>query len=146
MKKQTLIAAALLTASFGFAQKKELKTAEKALKDNNYAEAKAALSQAGSMMGSMDDKLKSKYHLLSAQAFYANGNGSDADVTKAIEMLNGVGSDDAKDAQALKETMVKKFLEKGNEHYEAKKYGMAALNFEKIYRVFPQDTVFLYNA
>lgn len=146
MKKQTLIAAALLTASFGFAQKKELKTAEKALKDNNYAEAKVALSQAQSMMGSMDDKLKSKYHLLSAQAFYANGNGSDADVTKAIEMLNSVGSDDAKDAQALKEAMVKKFLEKGNEQYEAKKYGMAAVNFEKIYRVFPQDTLFLYNA
>lgn len=146
MKKQTLIAAALLTASFGFAQKKELKTAEKALKDNNYAEAKVALSQAQSMMGSMDDKLKSKYHLLSAQAFYANGAGNDADVTKAIELLNSVGSDDAKDAQALKEAMVKKFLEKGNEQYEAKKYGMAALNFEKIYRVFPQDTVFLYNA
>lgn len=43
MKKQILIGAALLASSLTFAQKDELKAAEKALKSGNTVEAKAAL-------------------------------------------------------------------------------------------------------
>ncbi|MCB0437655.1 MAG: hypothetical protein KDD20_02850, partial [Mangrovimonas sp.] len=63
MKKQILVAIACLVVAFAFAQKKGLKAAEKAIKSNNYAEAKAALGQAEGMLSSMDDKLSSKYHL-----------------------------------------------------------------------------------
>ena len=146
MKKQILIAIACLVAAFAFAQKKELKAAEKALKDDNYAEAKAALSQVEAMMSSLDEKSKSHYHFLNAQALYANGNGSNDEIDKAIQELKNIGGSDATDALEFKNTMVRKFLEKGNQNYQGKKYGLAATNFEKIYRVSPQDTAFLYNA
>ncbi len=146
MKKQILVAIACLVVAFAFAQKKELKAAEKAIKSNNYAEAKAALGQAEGMLSSMDDKLSSKYHLLKAQALYAGGSGNQDDVDKAIEELKGVGSSDAADAADLKNLMVKNFLEKANAQYGNKQYAQAAGNFENIFRVSPQDTAFLYNA
>ncbi|MCB0427624.1 MAG: tetratricopeptide repeat protein [Mangrovimonas sp.] len=146
MKKQILVAIACLVVAFAFAQKKGLKAAEKAIKSNNYAEAKAALGQAEGMLSSMDDKLSSKYHLLKAQALYAGGSGNQDDVDKAIEELKGVGSSDAADAADLKNLMVKNFLEKANAQYGNKQYAQAAGNFENIFRVSPQDTAFLYNA
>lgn len=146
MKKQILVAIACLVVAFAFAQKKELKAAEKAIKSNNYAEAKAALGQAEGMLSSMDDKLSSKYHLLKAQALYAGGSGNQDDVDKAIEELKGVGSSEAADAADLKNLMVKNFLEKANAQYGNKQYAQAAGNFENIFRVSPQDTAFLYNA
>ena len=146
MKKQILVAIACLVVAFAFAQKKELKAAEKAIKSNNYAEAKAALGQAEGMLSSMDDKLTSKYHLLKAQALYAGGSGNQDDVDKAIEELKGVGASEAADAADLKNLMVKNFLEKANAQYGNKQYAQAAGNFENIFRVSPQDTAFLYNA
>ncbi|HMR15303.1 MAG TPA: hypothetical protein PKD13_02370, partial [Mariniflexile sp.] len=80
MKKQIIIAVAISLSAFSFAQKKELKEAEKALKGNNYAEAKTALKQAETMMSSMDDKLKDQYHYLHAQALYAGGAASINDI------------------------------------------------------------------
>ena len=64
MKNPILVALAILVSTVSFAQKKELRTAEKAIKNNNYAEAKSALNQAESMMSEMDEKQKSEYHLL----------------------------------------------------------------------------------
>lgn len=146
MKKQILIAIACLVAAFAFAQKKELKAAEKAIKSNNFAEAKAALGQVEGMMSSLDDKSKSHYHLLNAQALYANGTGNMDDVSKAIEELKNVGGSDASDLAELRNKMVTKFLEDANKQYGNKQYSQAAGNFENIYRVSPQDTAFLYNA
>ena len=53
MKKQLIIALAFSISAFSFAQKKELKSAEKAIKSNNFAEAKAALSQAEALMSAI---------------------------------------------------------------------------------------------
>ena len=50
MKKQIAIALALLVSSFSFAQKDELKAAEKAIKSGNYADAKAAINSAESFV------------------------------------------------------------------------------------------------
>ena len=43
MKKQFVVALALLVGSFSFAQKSEIKDAEKAIKSGNYADAKPRL-------------------------------------------------------------------------------------------------------
>lgn len=146
MKKQILVAIACMVVAFAFAQKKELRTAEKAIKNSNFAEAKAALSQVEGMLSSIDDKYKSQYHLLKAEALYANGTGNIDETNQAIKELQMVSSSDASDAAELKNKMVSKFLETGNKQYESKQYDLAATNFENIYRVSPQDTAFLYNA
>ena len=58
MKNRVIIALAFLISTLTFAQKKELKAVEKAIKSNNYAEAKASLSQLESMLPTMEDKYK----------------------------------------------------------------------------------------
>ena len=67
MNRFTVFALIVFVSSLSFGQKKELKAADKAIDKNNYAEAKAALSQAKSMMSNMDDKQKAQYNLLMAQ-------------------------------------------------------------------------------
>nr|HMQ44869.1 tetratricopeptide repeat protein [Mariniflexile sp.] len=146
MKKQIIIAVAISLSAFSFAQKKELKEAEKALKGNNYAEAKTALKQAETMMSSMDDKLKDQYHYLHAQALYAGGAASINDIETALEDLKKVTSGYGTEIAQLKQTMVNGILTKGNKFYENKDYSSASKYFEKAYRLSTKDTVFLYYA
>ena len=90
MKKQLVIAIAFSMCAFSFAQKKELKTVEKAIKSSNFAEAKSALKAAEALMSQMDDKLKDKYHFLSAQALHAGGAGSIDDIDAALESIKKI--------------------------------------------------------
>ena len=68
MKKQLIIALAFSISAFSFAQKKELKTVEKAIKNNNFAEAKTAVAQAEALLSAMDEKTKAKFYYLKGQA------------------------------------------------------------------------------
>ncbi|MCB4808307.1 tetratricopeptide repeat protein [Tamlana sp. 62-3] len=146
MKKQLIFALALSMSAFSFAQKKELKAAEKAIKSANFSEAKSALSAVEPMIGSLDEKLKSKYYLLKAQALYSNGSANAADIDSAIENLDKVGSVNAPAASELKSSMVSEFLKKGNEAYEGQDFKTASSNFERAYNLKQTDTVFLYYA
>lgn len=146
MKKQFVIALALLISGFSFAQKKELKSAEKAIKNNNFAEAKASLSQAKAMLAAMDSKSADKYFYLNSQALYANGAGSDADIDAALKSLDNVKNLYAAEITVLRQNMVNSFLTKGNEGYEKKDYSTASKYFERAYRASPKDTLYLYYA
>jgi tetratricopeptide (TPR) repeat protein len=146
MKKNVLIAFSFLIATISFAQKKELKAAEKALRDNNYAEAKAALAQVQPLLSSMDNKLKSQYHLLNAQALYAGGSASQAEMSTAIENLKMVGSDNADEAMELTTQMENSVLTSANNMYKQGKYAVASEKFATLYQIKPQDTVYLYYA
>ncbi|XCF05264.1 tetratricopeptide repeat protein [Tamlana crocina] len=146
MKKGILLALAVSMGAFSFAQKKELKTAEKAIKSNNFAEAKGALSAAKSLMSEMDEKLKAKYYFLNAQALYANGKGSDADVNASLESLAKVQGDYQSEVAEFKQNMVNNMIKVGNEAYEAQDFSKASKYFEKSYRASTKDTMFLYYA
>ncbi|MFS4481710.1 tetratricopeptide repeat protein [Hyunsoonleella sp. 2307UL5-6] len=146
MKKQLIIALAISISAFSFAQKKELKAVEKAIKSNNFAEAKTALAIVEPMLGSLDEKLLSKYNYLKGVALYANGAGSNADIDTAIEFLNKAKSGYKVEVGQIKNDMVNKILDKGNKAYEAKKFGAASEYFEKLYNLRKQDTVYLYYA
>ncbi|WP_435132813.1 tetratricopeptide repeat protein [Formosa sp. A9] len=146
MKKQVIVALALSASAFAIAQKKELKTAEKAIKSNNYAEAKAALNQVEPMLSSIDDKYKSQYYFLQAEALYANGAGSPDDVNKAIESLGMVGDDMNAEVKEFKQNMQNTYLIKANNDFKDKKYAVAATEFEQLYNIMPQDTTYLYYA
>jgi tetratricopeptide (TPR) repeat protein len=146
MKNQFVIALAFLISTFTFAQKKELKAVEKAIKSNNYSEAKAGLTQVEPMLSGLDEKTKSQYYLLNAQALYANGAGSIPDVDKALESLSKISEGYGEEMAQLKQSMVSNFLTKGNEAYEKNEYGVASNDFERAYRVSTKDTVYLYYA
>lgn len=146
MKKQIIIALAVLLSTFSIAQKKELKAVEKAIKGNNFAEAKTGLSQLKSMLPSMEEKYKSQYYFLQSQALYANGAGSITDVDTALESLSKVKEGYSSEITELKQNMVSNFLTTGNEAYEKKDFAKASNKFERAYRVSPKDTVYLYYA
>ena len=146
MKKQFIIALAVSICTFSFAQKKELKTAEKAIKGVNFSEAKTALKQAEALMASMDEKSKAKYYYLFGQALYANGSGSSEDIDKALESLAKVKGAYKAEITTLKQTMTNGILTKGNKAYEEKDFAIASTHFEHAYRTSTQDTLFLYYA
>ncbi len=146
MKKQLIVALAFSICAFSFAQKKELRTAEKAIKSNNYSEAKAALNQAKSLMSVMDAKTKAKYYYLNGQALYANGAGTNADVTLALENLDKVEGAYTSEITTLKQTMVNGILTKGNTAFEKKDFATSSKYFESAYRLSTKDTLFLYYA
>ncbi|CDF80053.1 tetratricopeptide repeat family protein [Formosa agariphila KMM 3901] len=144
MKKQVIVALALSISAFSFAQKKELKAAEKAIKSNNYAEAKAALNQVTPTLSSIDDKYKSKYYFLQAEALYANGAGSAEDVNKAIESLSMVDDSMKGEVAELTSVMQNSFLTKANESFTSGNYKAASTEFEQLYNMVPADTTYLY--
>lgn len=152
MKKQIIIALALLVSTFSFSQKDEIKAAEKAIKSGNYADAKAAVNAAEGLISPADDKTKAKFYVLKGQALYANGTGTNQDIDAAIASLNMVESVDgsngkyAGEVADLKQAMLSNFLTKGQAALEEKQYTKSSDNFEKAYRMSPKDTIFLYYA
>ncbi|MEM6515866.1 MAG: tetratricopeptide repeat protein [Bacteroidota bacterium] len=154
MKTKVVVALTMFMGTFLFAQKSELKTAEKAIKSGNYADAKTALATAESMIESDDAKMKTWYHFLKGQAFYANGTGSNEDIDAAIENFDMAVkvedqsgkkkyTDDIKD---MKAEMLNSFLTKANSALQSKDYIKSSMGFDRAYRMSPKDTLYLYYA
>ncbi|WP_458626281.1 tetratricopeptide repeat protein [Winogradskyella sp. PC D3.3] len=154
MKKLLTLVLVLAITSLSFAQKNEIKAIEKALKNSNFADAKSAASAAEALIGNMDDKSKAKFYLLKAKALYANGAGTDANVDEAITSLDNLKTLESKmgklkytqEANEMTTGMVNSFLTKANEAFTNKNYKVAAKGFEKVYRMSPKDTLYLYYA
>jgi tetratricopeptide (TPR) repeat protein len=146
MKKQIVVALALLIGAFSFAQKKELKAVEKAIKGNNFAEAKSVLTQIESLIGSADAKTQSKYYLLKGEALYANGAGSNVDFENAIENLDKVGPEYSSEINEIKAGMLQSILTKANTSLEDQDYASSSKGFEYAYKLSPKDTMYLYFA
>ncbi len=154
MNKQIIIALLLLVTSFSFSQKNELKDAEKAIKNGNFADAKTAVKSAEPLIGSADDKMKAKFYFLKGQALYANGNASDEDMNMAIESFDKVVEIEKKDGKQnftgevnqTKQMMLSTFLTKANQALEEKNFSASAIGFEKAYRMSTKDTIYLYYA
>lgn len=144
----------LAVSSMSFAQKNEVKAIEKALKNSNFGDAKSAVTSAEALIGSMDDKTKAKFYYLKAQALYAEGKGTDANIDEAIVSLDNLKELESKmgklkytqEANVMSEGMVNTFLTNANNAFSSKNYKAAAKGFEKVYRMSPQDTLYLYYA
>ncbi|WP_299113692.1 tetratricopeptide repeat protein [uncultured Winogradskyella sp.] len=154
MKKLITLVLVFAVATMSFAQKNEIKAIEKALKSKNFSDAKSAVSSAEALIGNMDDKTKAKFYFLKAQALYANGAGTDANIDKAIvalDKLKDLESSMGKlkytdQANEMKNGMFKSFLQKANQAITNKDYKTAAYRFDKMYKMSPKDTVYLYYA
>ncbi|EIJ37337.1 tetratricopeptide repeat protein [Galbibacter orientalis] len=90
MKKQVLLASAILVSSFAIGQKSELRDAEKALDKGSAAEAKSTLESLSSSIESADDKYKAEYYFLTGKTYadLAKKGGADSDYEKAVSSLN----------------------------------------------------------
>ncbi|AUC76318.1 tetratricopeptide repeat protein [Olleya sp. Bg11-27] len=145
MKKQLILAIALLVSAGSFAQKKEIKALEKAVKNSNYAEAKSLVTQLESMEGSMDSKLKDKYYFATAKAFFSNGASSLDDIAKAVENLDKLSTASV-DVLQFKQLIENDLITKANDLYTSKEFGKAAGVFESLYNVKKEDQTYLYYA
>ena len=154
MRKLITLVLVCAISTLSFAQKNEVKAVEKALKNSNFSDAKSALNAAEGLVGSMDNKTKAKYYFLKAKAFYAGGAGSESDINTAITALNDLTDLESsmgklkytEEANLMKDGMFKSFVEKANTALQNKDYNTAAQGFEKVYKMSPKDTVYLYYA
>ena len=154
MKRIVVLSFALMIGAFSFAQKKELKEVEKAIKENNYADAKSLITQAEALMSAMDEKEKAKFYFLKGQALYANGNGNDSDVSEALnnfQMLRDIEKASGKmtytpEVDNMNVSMTNNFINKAQSALEQKNYEVSYKNFENAYMSSPVDTLYLYNA
>ncbi len=146
MKKQLVAALALSLSVFSFAQKKELKAAEKAVKSTNFSEAKKILTSVEPQLETLDDKTKAKYNYLKGLTLYANGAGSIKELKRGLRLLNRSRKVYKTEVDLFKKEMLGAVVSKGNKSYEDKEYAPASIYFEKAYDLKQRDTFYLYYA
>ncbi len=131
MKKIVLFVLTLMLSASVFAQKKEIKAAEKALKKNDVAAAQASLKQAESLFDQADAKTKARILFVKAQLSEQTGDEETAVKTYKklvdFEKENGLNkyTKPAKDALVnLGQSLLKKVDEanKNKDYAKAEKY------------------------
>ncbi|WP_209403747.1 tetratricopeptide repeat protein [Pseudozobellia sp. WGM2] len=155
MKTKFLILASLCFSMLGFAQKNEIKTAEKALKGGDAAAAKTALDAVSGSISGADEKLQAQYYFTRGKAYADLAKKGDSGAfeeaatsfQKVIEVEEKSGknkySDETKQHMtALSADLVNSAVEdNGN-----KKFKEAAEKLYTSYKISPQDTSYLYYA
>lgn len=150
MRKQVLaLSLGLLTTGL-FAQKNEIKTAERAIKKLDYKAATAALKTAEGLVSNMDAKMKAKFYYLQVQAFNATQKYEDAATAfnnlKDTEAKSGrkkyVGT-----AQPIVDKMIENVRTRAvNLFTKDKDFTNAAKDFLLAYTLDKRDTAALQNA
>ncbi|QLG46646.1 tetratricopeptide repeat protein [Costertonia aggregata] len=155
MKTKVLILSAMTFSLVGFAQKSELKTAEKELKNGNNAAAKTALESASPLMSGADAKYKAQYQFLLGEVNYNMAKGGDTSAfdsaisayneVVAIEEASGKSKYTA-DAKQKMQAMTADLVNSAVEDNANKKYKEAAEKLYLSYKLSPKDTNYLYFA
>jgi len=153
MKKQILLLLTLFISLTTFAQKNELKAADKAIKKMDFATAKASISQAESLIANADDKTKAKFYYLKGQTYAGlsktaptaeNYNAAADSFNTLFGLEKEMGS---KKYTVLAEpslnTMVSDISAKGIKSYQDKNYEAAKNELYQVYTLSKKDTAFL---
>lgn len=149
MKTRILTLALGFATLISFAQKNELKAAEKALKKQDFSSAITAITAAESLIENADSKLKTKFYFLKGKAYMGKKDFGTA--ASAFEDLTKLETKIRKkkysvEAQPLIGKMLKEVSERANQLYKNKNYKKSAEDFYLTYKLSPKDTVFVYNA
>jgi len=149
MKKQ-LVALCLGFMTIGlYAQKDELKNAEKAIKGGDFKTAQTIIESLDAMEETMDEKYKAQYYFLKGQTYGTRDVKKAAEAyNKLITYENQIGKKKyTKEAEPKLNDLLQFVSKKAINFYnEEKDYKNAAENFYLTYQLSPKDTSFLYNA
>ncbi len=155
MKTKILILAAMSFSIIGFAQKNEIKAAEKALKDGDAAGAKSSLEAAAGVISAADVKVQAQYHFLRGK-IYADlaKKGDNSAFDTAISSFNKadeieVASGKAKYGKEIKENLAViagDLVNSAVEDNKNKKFKEAGEKLYLSYKLSPKDTIYLYYA
>ena len=150
MKNQILALSFGLMTIGAFAQKAELKAAEKAIKNSEFAAALTAVNSLDAMEATMEAKYKAKYYYLKGQAL--SGQDSYSESADAFNKLFAYEIEIGKAkytklAQPMLNSMIEKISNKAAKLYnDDQDYKGASENFYLTYKLYPVDTTTLYNA
>ena len=144
---------ALFVVATGFAQKDEVKAAEKAIKKSDFATAQSQLSNAEGSIASADDKLKAKFYYLKGQTYaglaktnpsaenYNTAGDAFSNLFAIEKVMNTTKYTDL--AAPTLSSMVSEISAKGIQSYQNKDYSAAKSELKQVYSLSPNDTVFL---
>jgi tetratricopeptide (TPR) repeat protein len=144
MKKQVLALALLGMTSVGFAQKNEVKALEKAVKSEKYADTKALIAVAETVISNADDKTKVNYYYLNAKAML---NGKDYDgIASSLSEFDAHNTSKYKDEiTQLKTDVTAKLVNDAIADQKAGKLGVSADKLHTAYKI-SGDKEYLYYA
>jgi tetratricopeptide (TPR) repeat protein len=152
MKKQILVAGAILISAISFGQKKEVRKAEKAIQEKDVAEAMTYLNEAEASIASADDDLKAQFYVVKGETYLADAG------TRDFEKLKTAGEafKKAKELNADKEYTQRADLGMQNlrvalvnsavSDQNAKNYATASEKLYASYTLTKKDTSDLYFA
>ncbi len=155
MKTKFLILLAMAFSMVGFAQKAELKAAEKALKSGSTADAMAQLESISGMIDGADARLQAQYYYLQGKVYADMANkGDNSAFKKAADAYTMVISTEEKSGKAkyssetrqLMDAMSADLVNSAVEDNKNKDYKAASEKLYMSYTMRPQDTVYLYFA
>ncbi|WP_304039320.1 tetratricopeptide repeat protein [Mesonia mobilis] len=148
MKTKILAVGLLLAGTAVFAQKKEIKNAEKAIDKENYSEAKSILTSVESQVAGEKDKVKEDYYMAKGNAYMGKQpqKQSVADLKIAGEAFNmaiELGNNDASESLTkVKNALVNSAIADQN----AQKFTEASEKLYTSYDLNKKDTIHLYYA
>ena len=148
MKTKILAVGLILAGTTVFAQKKEIKNAEKAIEKENFSEAKSILTSVESQVAGEKDKTKQDYYIAKGKAYMGNQpQKQSADDLKiageAFKMAIELGDTDAKESLGkVRNALVNSAIADQN----SQKYKEASKKLYTSYELNKQDTIHLYYA
>ena len=155
MKKQLITVLAIMIGLSAYAQKDELKSTDKALKNGDLVAAKSSVDKAEGLIANADNKIKANFYFLKAKTYYdiAKKNPSlDANAfdiaAKSLQDLIAFEKQTGKakyteEAQPLLTTLIGDVSNKGIKQYKEKDYSNAKVTLYKTYALSKKDTAFL---
>ncbi|WP_432410724.1 tetratricopeptide repeat protein [Rasiella sp. SM2506] len=148
MKKYVVLAGVLLITATSFAQKKEIKKAERALKNSEVSQAMGFIKEAEATISSADASMKTEFYLLKGQIYLADAGNNDFEkMKKSAEAFKMALELDAtnKDAQIGVQQLRAALVNSAVTDQRAKNYELAT---EKLYTSYTVANVELdlYNA
>jgi tetratricopeptide (TPR) repeat protein len=155
MKTKMLIMAALLFGLAGFAQKSEIKAAEKAMKSGDAATAKASLESAAGAIAGADERVQAEYYFLRGQVYSdlakkgdMSAFGESVDSYKKVVSLEEASGKVkySEEAQIQMSSLANDLVNAAVEDNKEKKFLEAAEKLNMAYELSPQDTIYLYYA
>lgn len=149
MKTRILIMVALAFSMTAFAQKNEIKAAEKALKSGDAASAKTALEGAASLIESADAKVKAQYYydLAEANSKLSDFEGAVDAYNKVIAIEEASGkSKYSSDVKMKKDQLAADLVNAAVDDNNNQNFASGAEKLYMAYRLRPQDTIYLYYA
>ncbi len=151
MKKHVLLAGVLLLSAISFGQKKEIKKAEKALKNGSAVEALTILNSAEGLLTSGSGDLRGTFYLVKGKALTRSAGMDTSKLMLASEAFSQATSFDSEGSNANgiaagELELRDKFEDMAGADYEAKRYKEASSKYYAAYGLNKSDTLFLYNA